>query len=121
MSTINLRWVLGQRQSNAALSPDPSLKKGPEINGPPGAAAISCRALARWPKSQFGGLGGSFKPPPRKTREPLKRGGSLNRPVREEGVVVKSGKKRTNQLLLPRSDGLPDFEFSHSSTYGKFP
>ena len=36
---------------------NPSLKKGPEINGPPGAAAISCRALARWPKSQFGGLG----------------------------------------------------------------
>ena len=42
---------------------NPSLKKGPEINGPPGAAAISCRALARWPKLQFGGLGVALSHP----------------------------------------------------------
>jgi hypothetical protein len=30
----------GQRQSDAALSPEPIAKKGPDIHGPPGAAAI---------------------------------------------------------------------------------
>ena len=48
----------GAAAKNAVLSPEPIAKKGPEIHGPPGAAAISCRALARWPsKLQFGGLG----------------------------------------------------------------
>ena len=35
-----LRWVLGAAAKNAALSPEPIAKKGPEIHGPPGAAAI---------------------------------------------------------------------------------